>query len=140
MFFTVPKKSMFSRLLEVLSSDRPINFQDRLVVTASHTPRRRVKLACKRQVRVSSTESKYSYHNANLCYYSSVKFLLDIVLDVPVFAILQIRLTYYLSKLHIIQYSLYMIPQKCGVVNIKLGNFRKNPKKVLTFLNLGDII
>ena len=34
-FFTVPKKSMFSRLLEVLSSDRPINFQDRLVVTAS---------------------------------------------------------------------------------------------------------
>ena len=29
------KKSMFSRLLEVLSSDRPINFQDRLVVTAS---------------------------------------------------------------------------------------------------------
>ena len=86
-FLKVPKKSMFPRILGVLSSDRPINFQDRLVVTASHTPRRRVKLACKRQVRVSSTESKYSYHNANLCYYSSVKFLLDIVLDVPVFAI-----------------------------------------------------
>ena len=34
-FFTVPKKSMFSRLLEVLSSDRPTKFQDRLVVTAS---------------------------------------------------------------------------------------------------------
>ena len=45
--------------------------------SASHTPRRRVKLACKRQVRVSSTESKYSYHNANLCYYSSIKFLLN---------------------------------------------------------------
>ena len=85
-FFTVPKKSMFSRLLEVLSSDRPINFQDRLVVTASHPPRRRVKLACKRQVRVSLTESKYSYHNANLCYYSSIKFLLDIALDVRSFA------------------------------------------------------
>ena len=27
-FFTVPKKSMFSRLLGVLSSDRPTNFQD----------------------------------------------------------------------------------------------------------------
>ena len=34
-FFTVPKKSMFPRLLGVLSSDRPINFQNRLVVTAS---------------------------------------------------------------------------------------------------------
>ena len=33
--FGLTKKSVFSRLLEVLSSDRPINFQDRLVVTAS---------------------------------------------------------------------------------------------------------
>ena len=33
--FGLTKKSMFSRLLGVLSSDRPINFQDRLVVTAS---------------------------------------------------------------------------------------------------------
>ena len=53
--------------------------------SASHTPRRRVKLACKRQVRVSSPKAKYSYHNANLCYYSSIKFLLDIALDVRCF-------------------------------------------------------
>ena len=33
--FGLTKKSVFSRLLVVLSSDRPINFQDRLVVTAS---------------------------------------------------------------------------------------------------------
>ena len=33
--FGLTKKSMFSRLLGVLSSARPINFQDRLVVTAS---------------------------------------------------------------------------------------------------------
>ena len=48
--FGLTKKSMFSRLLEVLSSDRPINFQDRLDVSASHNTRSRVKLACKRQV------------------------------------------------------------------------------------------
>ena len=33
--FGLTKKSMFPRLLGVLSSDGPINFQDRLVVTAS---------------------------------------------------------------------------------------------------------
>ena len=101
-FFTVPKKSMFLRLLEVLSSDRPTNFQDRLVVTASHTPRRRVKLACKRQVRVSSAKPKYSYHNAKLCYYSSIRFLLYIALDVRclVKLVSRIRFAYPTQQMH----------------------------------------
>jgi len=43
--------------------------------SASHPPRRRVKLTCKRQGWVSSTESKYSYHNAILCYYSVLSFV-----------------------------------------------------------------
>ena len=70
-----------TRILRDQKEQLRAGFQDRLVVTASHTPRRRVKLACRRQVRVSSAKPKYSYHNAKLCYYSSIKFLLDIVLD-----------------------------------------------------------
>ena len=32
-------------------------------------------------MRVSSAKPKYSYHNAKLCYYSNIKFLLDIALE-----------------------------------------------------------
>ena len=80
----VPEKSVFTRLFCVFATCVLANFQDRLVVTASiflhiYNARCRIKLACKRRVRVSSAKPKYSYNNAKLCYYSSIKFLQDIL-------------------------------------------------------------
>ena len=55
------KTSSVARLFGTLQKSATENFQDRLVVTASHTLHRRGELACKRRAWVFSSLTRYSW-------------------------------------------------------------------------------